>query len=287
MASDKNTMPKGTTHFLMRTESASYAMRVHDGWCLQDGEGGWVFCGEEVRGYKVDIRTGIIWHAVKPEEVLAYVHSEGMTGRMTATQSAPVLMMGAFYTITGEDVASWAPTRKEVSGPINYTAPYKKTPTLFSCPKMQALYDRISSKRRKGFPVRAGVSNEQDPWMPMETAPRDGRQLRLLVAFTEHSTDDDERGVTIGANYLEQNDLDEWLFAGWSWTQDCYTSGEGEVIGWMPLLSDDPKVGDPGFYGRMAARLRLKNSELNRDLAKAEKALNAAMNEIKELKNAK
>ena len=59
------------------------------------------------------------------------------------------------------------------------------------------------------------------------------------------------------------------------------------MIGWLPLLSDDPRVGDLGFYGRMAARLRLKNSELNRDLAKAEKALNAAMDEIKELKNAK
>lgn len=328
MASDKNTIPKGTTHIVIRADGRTYhAKRVYDGWCLQDGEGGWVVCGEEVRGYKVDISTGIVWagtvedntrvlasvirlkgeraigvdglripsgfsdvdHLITqrfvncwepsaqavsdPEEILAYVHSPGFDSAMRAQQEAPTLMLGAFYMITGKDVANWEPSSKAVSGPINHVEPGKKIPALFSCPKLQELYDSPRKFIRKCFPVRAGVSVDQDQWMSIDTAPRDGRQLRLLVAFTENSTDDDEEGVTIGANYLEQNGLDEWLFAGWSWTQDCYTSGEGKVIGWLPLLSDDPTVGDLGFYGRMAARLRLKNSELNRDLAKAETAL--------------
>ena len=218
MASDKNTMPKGTTHIVMDDTTAQHAKRVADGWCLQDGEGGWVFCGEEVSGHKVDIRTGIVWTLADKEDntrVLASViRLKGERAIGVADLRIPSGFSDVDHLITQRFVDNWEPSATAISGPISHVGIGKKIPVLFSCPKMQELYDNPRVFIRKAFPVRAGVSADQDQWMSMDTAPRDGRQLRLLVAFTENSTDDDEEGVTIGANYLEQNDLDEWLFAG-------------------------------------------------------------------------
>lgn len=72
----------------------------------------------------------------------------------------------------------------------------------------------------------------------METAPKDATVIRLLVQFTEHPFDDDTTNaqVTIGTNHLVNTGIDEWLFAGWCWTHDRFTQGEGTPIGWLPLL---------------------------------------------------
>lgn len=76
-------------------------------------------------------------------------------------------------------------------------------------------------------------------WRPMHTAPRDGSMLRLLVLFTEHSTEDNDYGVTIGAWPAEGDDDAEWQFAGWCWTHDHFTEGKGVPVGWLPLIGDD------------------------------------------------
>lgn len=69
--------------------------------------------------------------------------------------------------------------------------------------------------------------------LPMHLAPRDGRLLRLLVAFTDNAIEDSTDPVwTIGSN--NTGDEDEWKFAGWSWEHDCYTQGEGTPVGWLP-----------------------------------------------------
>lgn len=288
MASDKNTMPKGTTHIVMDDTTAQHARREADGWCLQDGEGGWVFCGEEVSGHKVDIRTGIVWTLADKEDntrVLASViRPKGERAIGVADLRIPSGFSDVDHLITQRFVDNWDPADTAISGPINHVEPGKKIPAVFSRPTMQELYDGPRKVIRKAFPVRFKEVDDQEPkWLPVDSAPRDGRQLRLLVEFEENSTDDALRGVTIGANYFEQNGLEDWVFAGWSWTQDCYTSGVGKVIGWLPLLTGDPKVSDPGFYGRMAARLRKRTADLRRSNDLAIKSLTATLESYERL----
>ena len=89
-------------------------------------------------------------------------------------------------------------------------------------------------------PARA----EPVAWRDMATAPKDSTMLRLLVAFTEHPTEDNGPEVplpTIGANSLDNTGVDEWQFAGWSWQQDCFTQGEGTPVGWLPMIDAAPQ----------------------------------------------
>lgn len=81
------------------------------------------------------------------------------------------------------------------------------------------------------------------PWRPMDTAPRDGTMLRLLVRFTEHATEDAEIAPTIGAWPADGDHDGAWQFAGWCWTHDHFTEGKGEPIGWLPLLDPTPPPG--------------------------------------------
>lgn len=75
-------------------------------------------------------------------------------------------------------------------------------------------------------------------WRPIETAPKDGTLLWLLVAFEDHATEDtDEPCPTIGANSLTDTGDDEWKFAGWCWTQDHFTEGVGRPVAWMPIAA--------------------------------------------------
>jgi hypothetical protein len=85
---------------------------------------------------------------------------------------------------------------------------------------------------------------------PMSTAPRDGTMVRLLVQFTNHGVNDGfDSGPawTIGANTYDDSGDDEWHIAGWDWQQDCFTAGEGEPLGWLPMLSapapDEREIG--------------------------------------------
>jgi len=76
--------------------------------------------------------------------------------------------------------------------------------------------------------------------LPIETAPRDGTMLRLLVDYTdegENPLEDAYQAWTIGFNQLSDTGVDVWEFAGWSWEQDCFTAGIGRVIGWLPFHS--------------------------------------------------
>jgi hypothetical protein len=84
----------------------------------------------------------------------------------------------------------------------------------------------------------AQAAKQVAAWQPIETAPKDGTIVRLLVNFTEHPLEDDNEKpiATIGGNCGDNTGEDQWQFAGWSWDQDCFTEGEGEVVGWMPML---------------------------------------------------
>lgn len=86
-----------------------------------------------------------------------------------------------------------------------------------------------------------GAQEDHDPrWRDMATAPRDGTLVRLLVEFTEHATEDADQAPTIGANNFENDGEDRWQFAGWCWSHDHFTQGQGEPIGWLPML-DEPR----------------------------------------------
>jgi len=84
-------------------------------------------------------------------------------------------------------------------------------------------------------------------WNDMATAPKDGTILRLLVVpdKEEFTAFDDSLTPfeTIGFNNLADTEEDRWEFAGWHWSQDCFITGRGEVIGWSlfahPTLTID------------------------------------------------
>lgn len=80
---------------------------------------------------------------------------------------------------------------------------------------------------------------------PMSTAPKNGVIIRLLVEFTEHPLEDTDAGVwTIGTNSADDNGIDEWQFAGWCWSHDHFTQGEGEPIGWLPMITENTSEQD-------------------------------------------
>lgn len=98
--------------------------------------------------------------------------------------------------------------------------------------------------------------------LPMDTAPKDNTLVRLLVDYSgegEHPLEDAEQAWTIGFNNFENSEIDEWQFAGWSWSQDCFCEGEGRVIGWAPfhpegrLLDGDASMADGGDTPMTAA----------------------------------
>lgn len=125
-----------------------------------------------------------------------------------------------------------------------------------------------------------GAQENHDPkWRDMANAPRDGTLVRLLVEFTEHATEDSDAMPcpTIGANSFDHTGEDVWQFAGWSWEQDCFTQGEGEPVGWLPLL-DTPHA-DPGEVERLRADLAewKKQAAYNQDTALRWQADNEAL----------
>lgn len=84
----------------------------------------------------------------------------------------------------------------------------------------------------------------QEEWRSIDSAPKDGTMLRLLVqpgAAEEDGwtpfTDSREPYATIGFNALSDTLEDQWQFAGWDWCHDCFTDGAGKVIGWLPFAS--------------------------------------------------
>lgn len=79
-------------------------------------------------------------------------------------------------------------------------------------------------------------------WNDPISARKDGTMLHLLIrqgqddqdAFTPFD-DSMDPYETIGFNSFENTEEDRWQFAGWDWQQDCFVTGAGEVIGWLPF----------------------------------------------------
>lgn len=75
-------------------------------------------------------------------------------------------------------------------------------------------------------------------WQPIETAPKDGTLVFLLISTADDeqftAMEDSNPSRTVGAYFC---DLDPpcWQFAGWSWEQDRHMNGIGTPIRWQPL----------------------------------------------------
>lgn len=80
------------------------------------------------------------------------------------------------------------------------------------------------------YPIQPAAFTPLD----LANAPRDGRTLWLLVDYRDgdHALDDAECAWTIGHNNFDNDGEDYWNFAGWCWSQDCYTEGKGRVMAW-------------------------------------------------------
>ncbi|MBI6621156.1 hypothetical protein YA0783_22925 [Pseudomonas corrugata] len=93
--------------------------------------------------------------------------------------------------------------------------------------------------------TKCGTQEDHDPkWRDMESAPKDGTLIRLLVSFDEHSTEDEEEAPTIGANNFDNDEEDVWRFAGWCWAHDHFTQGVGTPVGWLPMIDVSPGTAD-------------------------------------------
>lgn len=84
-----------------------------------------------------------------------------------------------------------------------------------------------------------GTVDSNPVMLGLSSAPKDGTPIVLFVnpdAESHTSFNDDNKAYkTIGWNQFEHTGIDEWQFAGWDWSHDCFTEGHGTPIGWLPF----------------------------------------------------
>ena len=96
--------------------------------------------------------------------------------------------------------------------------------------------------------------------LPIETAPRDGTIIRLLVEFEDHATENTEGPAwTIGHNSRDNTGDDVWQFAGWCWNHDHYTEGKGKPVGWLPLVESSAPPSEAEAYCRACQAAGMSN----------------------------
>jgi hypothetical protein len=76
-------------------------------------------------------------------------------------------------------------------------------------------------------------------YRPPDTAPQD-KILILAIRFNEHNIFDvppDAITETLG---YRKSETGEFVFVGWCWTHDHFTTGKGTVVGWREGVIQGP-----------------------------------------------
>lgn len=79
----------------------------------------------------------------------------------------------------------------------------------------------------------------------METAPKDGTWLKLLVDYSGHDAtfpmeDSNKPSWTLGFNNFDHDENDEWIFVGWDWGHDCIVETRiGKPVGWAYFIEPE------------------------------------------------
>lgn len=150
------------------------------------------------------------------------------------------------YRICAEELKAALAARQPVGEPFGYCVDFDPDAHEFS---HTFYYLAPGEKVPKGctpfFTNQPAQAVDLAP-RPMDTAPTDGTMVRLLVDFTSNATEDTAGPAwTIGSNNDSNVMADErvgWQFAGWCWTHDHFTEGQGAPIGWLPLLDSQAEV---------------------------------------------
>ena len=154
--------------------------------------------------------------------------------------------IGGEFGHTLQELKALAPLGKTING-VQFEGNAKKVGAILALAASAGDLIEIIEQLQAVNPVE---------WRPMDTAPTDGTMVLLNVRFTENPTEDEETATTIGANSFGLNEIEGWSMAGWNWTQDCFTAGQGEPIGWLPIKSY--AINDPSEVERLKNELRIE-----------------------------
>lgn len=186
---------------------------------------------------------GGIWLGCDDKNIVEQAHIEGETGSVIVALYTEEQVLEIIKQQTEEQARELAALKAQPTGVVLSELLERETEK-----RCQLLLDSYDA----GFIAGSGMCQVCDAamppkdlpsgvvsWLPIDTAPRDGSLVRLLVEFEDHATEDQEGSCpTIGANNYENDGEDVWLFAGWDWSHDLFTQGIGRAIGWLPMLEN-------------------------------------------------
>lgn len=103
---------------------------------------------------------------------------------------------------------------------------------------VQPVPDHCDRVTWRGRYYHLGADKVETAARPLETLPRDGTLCRMLVRFTRNEMDTTSGRTaawTIGSFDPEE---EEFHLAGWDSDFQHFTDGDGDVLGWLPLVDE-------------------------------------------------
>lgn len=103
---------------------------------------------------------------------------------------------------------------------------------------VQPVPDHCDRVTWRGRYYHLGADKVETAARPLETLPKDGTLCRMLVRFTRNEMDTTSGRTaawTIGSFDPEE---EEFHLAGWDSDFQHFTDGDGDVLGWLPLVDE-------------------------------------------------